>query len=237
LAIAYDNGELEAITDNEYSLDSSSFNAEAAGEYKLMITSNNEQLPALELIVHVRDAAPVEWKSIRFGQSTSASNNTIEVDEEGIVTLKAVGGSAGKVTGDHDGISFYYVELDAVEDNFELSADIKVIEYAKSPDHDGQESFGIMARDAIGTANDSSVFASNIAAIGGYSGGTRNPNGTQLFVRTGIESPDGSGSQGITPVMLQQDRPTIANTYPNQPYRLKLSKTNSVFVGQINDMD
>src|SRR5690606_22923551 len=146
----YDNGELEAITDNDYSLDSSSFNAEAAGEYKLMITSNNEQLPALELIVHVRDDAPVEWKSIRFGQSTSASNNTIEVDEQGVVTLKAVDGCEGKVAGDHDGLSFYYVALDALEDNFELSADIKVIEYAKSADHHGQESFGIMDRGAIG---------------------------------------------------------------------------------------
>jgi len=237
LAIAYDNGELEAITGNDYSLDSSRFNAEAAGEYKLMITSNNEQLPALELIVHVRDDAPVEWKSIRFGQSTSASNNTIEVDEQGVVTLKAIGGSAGKVTGDHDGISFYYVELDALEDNFELSADIKVIEYAKSPDHDGQESFGIMARDAIGAANDSSVFASNIAAVGGYSGGTRNPNGTQLFVRTGIESPDGSGSQGIQSVMLQADRPAPSNTYPAQSYRLTLAKTNSGFTAQLNDSE
>lgn len=235
IAIAYDNGELEAITDADYSINASSYNAEAAGQYTIVITANNNELPALELLVHVREDAPIEWQSIRFGQSTSSSNNTIEVDEQGVVTLKAMGGSAGKVTGDHDGISFYYVELDALEDNFELSADIKVIEYAKSPDHDGQESFGIMARDAIGAADNSSVFASNIAAIGGYSGGTRNPNGTQLFVRTGIDSPDGSGSQGIQSIMIQEQRPTLDNTYPAQPYKLTLAKTNSGFTGQLND--
>lgn len=235
LAIAYDNGDLQAITDSRYRIDTTNYNANAAGPYTITISANDSELPALELKVHVRDDAPLEWKSIRFGQSTSSSNNTIEVDEQGVVTLKALGGSAGKVTGDHDGISFYYVELDALEDNFELSADIKVIEYAKSPEHDGQESFGIMARDAIGTANDSSVFASNIAAVGGYSGGTRNPNGTQLFARTGIESPDGNGSQGIQAIMLQEGRPSLENSYPAQSYKLTLAKTNSGFTGKLND--
>jgi len=235
VAITYDNGDQQLLAANQYTLDSSAVNVNVAGQYAVILTSTELDLPQQTFIVTVREAQPIEWSSIRFGQSTSNSNNTITVDEEGVVTLKAVGGSAGKVTGDHDGISFYYVELDAVEDNFELSADIKVIEYAKSPEHDGQESFGIMARDAIGTANDSSVFASNIAAIGGYSGGTRNANGTQLFARTGIESPDGSGSQGIKAVMLQQERPSLNNTHPVKPYRLTLSKTNSGFVGQIND--
>lgn len=237
LAIAYDNKELEAITETEYTINTSNYNADIAGQYSLVITSNHIELPSLSLLITVREDAVVDWKSIRFGQSTSSSNNTIEVDEQGVITLKALGGSAGKVTGDHDGISFYYVELDAIEDNFELSADIHVIDYAKSPDHDGQESFGIMARDAIGTANDASVFASNIAAIGGYSGGTRSPNGTQLFVRKGIESPDGSGSQGIQALMLQEGRPSQQNTYPAQPYKLTLAKTNSGFTGQLNDSE
>ena len=235
LAIAYDNGDLKAIADKDYTIDTSKYNAEVAGQYELTITPNDDELASIDLLVTVREESPIVWNSIRFGQSTSSSNNTIEVADNGVVTLKAIGGSAGKVTGDHDGISFYYVELDALEDNFELSADIKVIEYAKSPDHDGQESFGIMARDAIGTANDSSVFASNIAAIGGYSGGTNNPNGTQLFARTGIETSDGSGSQGIQSIRFNEERPAQANTYPVQNYRLTLTKTNSGFTGKLND--
>lgn len=234
LAIAYDNGDLKAITDDDYSVDISKYNGEVVGHYKLLITPSNEQLASLDLLVTVREESPVKWNSIRFGQSTSSNNNTIEVADNGVVTLKATGGSAGKVTGDHDGISFYYVELDAIEDNFELSADIKVIEYAKSPDHDGQESFGIMARDAIGIANDSSVFGSNIAAVGGYSGGSGIKNGTQLFVRTGVETPDASGSQGIQSIRFNDDRPTQANTYPAQNYRLTLAKTNSGYTGKLN---
>src|SRR5699024_1451470 len=104
----------------------------------------------------------------------------IETLDDDTIRIVAEKG-AGKITGDHDGITFYYTEIDAKRDNFELSADIYVNDYAKSPDHDGQESFGIMARDAIGTNGDSSVFASNIAAVGGFSGGTNDPNGTQLF--------------------------------------------------------
>lgn len=117
-----------------------------------------------------------------------------------------------------------------IYNNFVLSADIKVLEYAKFP-HDGQESFGIMARDAIGTDGDASVFASNIAAVGGYSGGSRDQNGTQLFVRTGVESSDGAGSKGVEKVMLKAERPTSDNT----PYRLTLAKTNSGYTAKINN--
>ena len=174
-----------------------------------------------------------EWKSIRFGQSSSDTNNKVTVNDDGTVQLVALEGG-GKVTGDHDGITFYYTELDATKDNFELSANIKVIAYAKDP-HDGQESFGIMARDAIGTPGDSSVFASNIAAIGGYSGATTKQNGTQLFVRTGITAPNGAGSQGVQSQMLNAVKPALNNTYPAANYKLTLTKTNSGFTGRLNN--
>ncbi len=140
----------------------------------------------------------------------------------------------GKITGDHDGISFYYTEIDTEEDNFELTTDIKVIEYAKTP-HDGQESFGIMARDAVNSVQDASVFASNIAAVGGFSGGTRDENGTQGFIRTGVLASDGEGSEGIQKQMLKNVRPTTDNTYPAQEYRLTLAKTNSGYTMKLNN--
>lgn len=155
------------------------------------------------------------------------------LQEDGTVELIALEGG-GKVTEDHDGITFYYTELDASEDNFMLSADISVSAFAKTP-YDGQESFGIMARDAIGTPGNSSVFASNIAAIGGYSGGTKSAIGTQLFVRSGILKSDGTGSKGIQTIMLRNERPAPGNTAPAAPYRLTLSKTNSGFSGQLNN--
>ncbi|MCI3927654.1 bacterial Ig-like domain-containing protein [Paenibacillus sp. TRM 82003] len=230
---AFDNGDLEPLAPTAYTVDAAAMDAATPGIYEVKIIPSDDSVMSITLPVTVRAAATPEWKSIRFGQSTSDSKNTVTVKNGGVVELVALEG-AGKITGDHDGISFYYTELDAAADNFVLSANIKVVEYAKNP-HDGQESFGLMARDAIGEARTSSVFASNIAAVGGYSGGSRDANGTQLFVRTGVASSDGSGSMGVRKMMLREGKPTLANTYPAQAYRLTLTKTNTGFMGKIND--
>lgn len=231
VAIRYDNGDLERYSD--YTADSSAVDSAQPGTYEVRIVPEDEALSPIVLPITVRAPATHEWKSIRFGQSTSSANNRIEVLDDGTVRLIALEGG-GKVTGDHDGISYYYTELDAAQDNFTLSADIRVTAYAKQP-HDGQEAYGIMARDVIGEPDTSSVFAANIAAVGGYSGGTRLPNGTQLFIRTGVESPDGAGSRGVRAIMLQEQRPGPDNTHPAAPYRLTLAKTNSGFTGRVND--
>lgn len=224
----YDNSDKELLAESSYSVDSSSVDTTKVGTYDVVVTPTDGALAPIIFKVTVRQPVDYQWKSIRFGQSTSASNK-VTVNADNSVKLEAPSGS-GKVTGDHDGISFYYTELDATQDNFVLSADITVLEYAKDP-YDGQEAFGIMARDAIGPANDSSVFASNIAAIGGYSGGTTKPNGTQLFVRTGVQTKEGTGSKGIQNIMLKNAKPSSSNT----PYKLTLSKTNSGFTGKINN--
>nr|WP_304214741.1 bacterial Ig-like domain-containing protein [Fredinandcohnia onubensis] len=231
----YDNGDQEVLSTDAYVVDSSSFNSNMTGTYAITVSPTVDLgVDPITYKVTVREKTAYNFDFIRFGQSTSDERNTIEYLENDTVRLAAIEGG-GKVTGDHDGISFYYTEIDANEDNFELSADIKVVEYAKNP-HDGQESFGIMARDAIyETGDQKGIFASNIAAIGGYSGGTRDENGTQLFVRTGVTSPDGTGSQGIQKEMVKAERPTTSNTHPNKTYRLTLKKTNSGFTGILND--
>ncbi|MCT8139602.1 bacterial Ig-like domain-containing protein [Anaerobacillus sp. CMMVII] len=227
----YDNGDREVLAFGEYTINSASFDLSAAGIYDIEIVPNNLEIESIIYQVTVREEVEVEWKKMRFGQSTSNANNYVEVLEDGTIKVVALEGG-GKITGDHDGIAFYYTEIDANEDNFVLSADIHVITYAKTP-HDGQESFGIMARDAINPVQDASVFASNIAAVGGFSGGTRDANGTQAFVRTGVLASDGEGSQGIQKKMLKNERPTTANTTEN--YRLTLAKTNSGYTGMLND--
>ena len=228
----YDNGDREALEDGEYELNIDGIDHTKPGTYDVKVIPADNSLEEITFQVTVREQTEHEWKQIRFGQSTSTDNNYFEELENDVIRLVAQGGSAGKVTGDHDGITFYYTEIDAEQDNFVLSADIFVEEYAKTP-HDGQESFGIMARDALGTADDSGVFASNIAAVGGFSGGTREDNGTQLFARTGVLGPDGEGSQGIQKVMLDSDIPGASNTVEN--YRLTLAKTNSGFTGYLNN--
>jgi pectate disaccharide-lyase len=230
VARVYDNGDRETlILGEDYTLDKTPYVKTQPGIYELPITPVVEGPAPTVLKVEVRQQQEAVWNSIVFGQSTSSSKNTVTAGSDGKVELVALEG-AGKVTGDHDGISYYYTVLDAEKDNFELSATINVKAFAKTP-YDGQESFGIMARDAIGTAKDSSVFASNIAAIGGFSGGTGNPIGTQLFVRTGVTTPDGAGSKGIQKIMLNSARPGPDNT----PYVLTLGKNNSGFYGKIGN--
>lgn len=226
----FDNGDREELTD--FTLDTSRFDGQTAGIYEIGVIPADTSISPITYQVTVREKLAPEWKFTHFGQSTSAKNNYVTIHDDGSIELVASDG--GKVTGDHDGITYYYTELDAAQDNFVLSADIQVVSYAKNP-HDGQESFGLMARDAIGVQGNTSVFASNIAAIGGYSGGTRDDNGTQLFVRTGVETPDGAGSQGIQKIMLKNERPAAANTHPAAPYRLTLAKTNSGFTGKLNN--
>lgn len=241
VSLVYDNNDKELLSPQQYSLDIEQFNSTQAGVYPIHITPIDSRLAATTLYVTVREALDYTWQFIRFGQSIGTNRNIWELKEDSdqledrIIHLEAsIGQNAGKITGDHDGITYYYTVIDAVEDNFELSADIKVIHYAKTP-HDGQESFGIMARDAIGQPNDSSVFSSNIAAIGGFSGRTIWPNGTQLFARTGVVAPDGEGSQDIQKIMLKEERPAAHNTHPVQDYRLTLAKTNSGFIGKLNN--
>ncbi|MCK0472321.1 bacterial Ig-like domain-containing protein [Halalkalibacter sp. APA_J-10(15)] len=231
--LMFDNGDREPY--EHYTIEDTNFNRSTAGVYDIIIQPTEADIESISFPVTVREPTDYEFDFIMFGQSVSESRNDWRITEEGTVLLEAhAHANAGKITGDHDGVVYYYTELDANKDNFVLSADIQVHHYAKTP-HDGQESFGIMARDAIGTHGDSGVFSSNIAAIGGFAGGTRDDNGTQLFARTGVLSPDGEGSKGIEKIMLDPRRPSSENTYPNEPYRLTLAKTNSGFIGQIND--
>jgi hypothetical protein len=228
----YDNLDREVLSEQDYSVDSSAFNSSDSGTYEINIVPADDAIDSIIYEVTVREYVKPEWKKMRFGQSTSNQRNYVEELENGAVQVVALEGG-GKITGDHDGIAFYYTEIDAAEDNFVLSADIKVIDYAKTP-HDGQESFGIMARDAINPVQDASVFASNIAAIGGFSGGTREENGTQMLIRTGVLASDGEGSEGIRKKMLSNERPNKDNTHPEKEYRLTLAKTNSGYTGQLN---
>ncbi|SIQ24016.1 bacterial Ig-like domain-containing protein [Halanaerobium kushneri] len=230
IAKVYDNGDQEILAADEYTIDDSNIDNQKEGTYTVQVIPESDQLEAITFDITVRKAKEYSWNAINFGQSASDDDTFINVKEDSVEVASINGG--GKVATDHDGIAYYYTVLDA-DDNFKLSADIKVIEYAKEP-HDGQEAFGIMARDAIGKDGDDGVFASNIVGVGGYSGGSKDPNGTQLFYRTGVESPDGKGSNGDKGMMIEQVKPTPDNTYPVKEYRLTLEKTNSGYVGRLN---
>lgn len=230
IARVYDNGDQEILDSDQYRINDSEIDNQQEGVYRVKVIPESDRLDSINFDVTVREAKDYSWNAINFGQSASDDKTFVEEKENAVEIASLDGG--GKVATDHDGIAYYYTVLDA-EDNFELSADVKVIEYAKDP-HDGQEAFGIMARDAIGEDGDTGVFASNIAGVGGYSGGSKNSNGTQLFYRTGVESPDGKGSNGHQGMMIEEVKPTPENTHPAEEYRLTLAKTNSGYVGRLN---
>jgi hypothetical protein len=165
-------------------------------------------------------AEPAQWKSIIFGQSISDGRNSVSVDRaNGTVTLTAGskdGSSAGgKITGSHDGISYYYTEIDSSQ-NFELSAKVTVNFFAKS-NPDNQEGFGIMARDAIVRSLDPTVFASNMVMVGGYRGAMRS------VFRDNVQDVSGAGAV-MEDVFTFGERPANDGS---ATYRLKLRKTNT----------
>jgi len=236
VAKVFDSGERETLAASEYSVDSSAFKSETPGTYNIEIVPKNTSLKAFTFPVTIRAKTTYTWKSIIFGQSTSSKANKIEPSEagavKGTITLKAGsnadGITGGKVTGAHDGISFYYTEIDGSKDNFELSADIKVIEFAKTTP-DNQEAFGIMARDAIGENGNADVFSSNVVGAGGYRGTT------QAFIRTGVKSSLGNEGTVQTATAWATARPDASNTGAGK-YRLALRKTNSGYTASLNNL-
>lgn len=232
----YDNGDKEVLDPADYTVDSSAFNSSTPGTYAITVAPASSAFAPISFPVTVREKTTYTWKSIVFGQSTSLTNNTVTPSEPGTVNgsilLKAGsnadGTTGGKVTGAQDGISFYYTEIDGTKDNFVLSADIKVIEFAK-PTPDNQEAFGLMARDAIGQNGNSAIFSSNVVAVGGYRGTT------QAFVRTGVTSSLGNEGTVQTATTWSTVRPGSSNTYPNAAYRLTLEKTNSGYTASLTN--
>lgn len=112
-----------------------------------------------------RNEADREWTFTWFGQSTKEELNRMEMidsdnltfrlystkhDEAGVTTEKG-----GKFTSFHDGVSFYYTEIDPDTENFILTATF-TIDYM-NPSADGQEGFGLIAMDSLGEDGVSSV--------------------------------------------------------------------------------
>lgn len=93
---------------------------------------------------------------LAFGVSTGGSSeNSIVVNGDKTVTIKASNATynAGKIAGSEDGISYFFKEVDKTK-NFKLSATIVVKSFGGlDPDgllaSNGQEGFGIMARDYV----------------------------------------------------------------------------------------
>ena len=201
--LVYDNGDKEPYTD--YSIEIVKDNFATGGESIVNIVPDNSDIEPISIKTISEEKAENVWRKTVFGQSSGYDRQDegitgVTADNygtvEGKINVRSWDGS-GKITNDHDGISYYYTTVET-DKNFELYATITVNRYLEHDNDDtrrnGQEAFGIMLRDAIPLKGkdgskvvdetsaevdsegipvpdeDSMVFASNMMIIGGYSG-------------------------------------------------------------------
>lgn len=99
------------------------------------------------------------WSKSTYGSSTDSKNNgVIGNANDGKVTVYSEGGKGKIVPGATDGLTFYYTAIDPETENFTLTADIHVDSWTLS---NGQEGFGMMAADAVGSNGDGTAFWNN----------------------------------------------------------------------------
>lgn len=105
------------------------------------------------------DEAQRVWRVSTYGSSTDSKNNgVIGNANDGKVTVYSEGGKGKIVPGSTDGLTFYYTAIDPETENFTLTADIHVDSWTLS---NGQEGFGMMAADAVGSNGDGTAFWNN----------------------------------------------------------------------------
>jgi hypothetical protein len=126
---------------------------EVTGVTKSLTIHPSNGLADITLDLTIREASATErvWKDAVFGASAKRANNTVKHNSDGSVTVSSINGG-GKMTNDNDGMCYYYTTVDA-SNNFIIDAEITVDYYLNDTNDDtkrnGQEGFGIMARDII----------------------------------------------------------------------------------------
>ncbi len=112
-----------------------------------------------ELSVTVTQEEKATWGFTHYGSSTNADNNGFvgSLNEDGHVTVYSENGKGKIVPKSTDGVAFYYTRV-PVAYNFTLRAKVTVDSWTYS---NGQEGFGLMVADRLGTSGDSSAFWNN----------------------------------------------------------------------------
>lgn len=92
-----------------------------------------------------------DWNFAAFGTGVNTSTNTYSENADGTVTVASTNAKGKLVPASTDGLAFYYTAIDADKENFVLNAKVTVDSWTLS---NGQEGFGLMAADAVGTNGD-----------------------------------------------------------------------------------
>lgn len=103
--------------------------------------------------------AKKSWSYAAFGSGVDTKNNGFSGSvETGDLSVWSMGGKGKLVPASTDGLAFYYTTIDPDTENFTLTADVTVDQWTYS---NGQEGFGLMAADTVGTDGDASTFWNN----------------------------------------------------------------------------
>ena len=122
------------------------------------VRSEDKTNPGTATVTVTAEAQRV-WSKSTYGSSTDSKNNgVIGNANDGKVTVYSEGGKGKIVPGSTDGLTFYYTAIDPETENFTLTADIHVDSWMLS---NGQEGFGMMAADAVGSNGDGTAFWNN----------------------------------------------------------------------------
>ena len=107
----------------------------------------------------VTEESYATWGFTYYGPSTSASGNGYvgNLNEDGKVTVYSEGNKGKIQPASTDGLAFYYTKIPTTQ-NFTIRATVTVNSWTFS---NGQEGFGLMVADRLGTAGDGSAIWNN----------------------------------------------------------------------------
>lgn len=154
----YCDDKLVATTDSlSYTMTGLAIDSEHAFAIAALRGSEKGELSDAVKAVASKDAV-IAWGFTRYGSSTNDENNGYEGDaKSGKVTVYSEGGKGKIVPNSTDGLAFYYTAI-PTDQNFTLKAKAHVDSWTFS---NGQDGFGIMAADRLGTNGDSTAFWNN----------------------------------------------------------------------------
>ena len=175
--------------------------------FTVAATRKDEVGPASEITAKVTQESQMKWAFSAFGQGVDTKNNGYEGNaNDGSVRVYSTGGKGKIVPGSTDGLAFYYTEIDPETTNFTLTATAKVNKWKLS---NGQEGFGLMAADAVGSNGDNSVFWNNsyMASVTKveymWDGEKVSDSGSKISMKLGIGSQE---KKGVAAENIKEDK-------------------------------
>ena len=198
------------------------------------------------------------WNFTYFGQSSNEERNTFEMIDPEELSFKlnsctykedgTIDKKGGKFTTYHDGISYYYTEIDADTENFELTGTFTV-DYI-NPTADGQEGFGILAMDSLGEhgvsstnhyTNSAGIIATKFSGqVDGKNVSAKDTIGTRFVsgITTDVLAEGDTGiaaaGKNVSTAYSLDEKDLVKQ---GESYTLTLKKTNTGFEAELEGYD